>query len=667
MTTTKAPLFLRILKNGKLLDVKQFTGQQIVIGREGKVDAIINDGSISPIHAMVEERDGKFFICDLGSQSGTFLNGEKVIDSPIESGSEFKIGDYTVEFHVGVPKPRKQEDKPPEKSSDKPADKPVEKASAEPAPVVIPKALPKETPKQESPPKQKPLEAAPKEQASKEASKDLGKKNQPLVGNPLKNPGLVTFAPPSSAKLQETLKPGKGNVLEIVLVWKDRILNTYHFDRTGVIQVGSHPQNQIILPSFGSVRISHPLVKIDSGSTTVFLTPDMTGDVVRDNTTTTIDDMRKKGAIVASGAGFSYSLQQNELMKINIGEGVSLIVRFVTNGPESRLLPFIDMSVNQLTGLVVGLMLTTLFLFYVFLYAPPPPEQPEPEPERKAMVIMPKSAPVLMETTPEPEPKAANKTEKTKAPSAPARGSEGGSKNPKPSKAKAEVSKTKGTTDSGAPKAAPTKPLPKPKDVSKSGLLGAFGSAGMQNEVNKAKGASQGATNVAQSATGTAPDGTADGGGNALHDVKASGTGTATYGIKGVETAGRGSGKTGYGQSGIGAKKNATLIAGDEPSIVSGSIDKEAIRRVVQANLKQIKACYEKGLNREPGLYGKIVIQWTIGPGGKVLEAGIKSTTMNSSDVENCSVARLKTWKFPEPPAGEVAVVSYPFVFQAQE
>src|SRR6202035_5365345 len=100
---------------------------------------------------------------------------------------------------------------------------------------------------------------------------------------------------------------------------------------------------------------------------------------------------------------------------------------------------------------------------------------------------------------------------------------------------KNEISKTKGNTDNGAPKAAPVKPVPKPKDISKSGLLGAFGSSGMQNEISRAKGASQGATSNAQSATGTAPDGTDNGGGNALHDVKASGTGTATYGIKGVD------------------------------------------------------------------------------------------------------------------------------------
>ena len=41
---------------------------------------------------------------DLGSQSGTFVNGEKVVDAGLESGDEFKLGDVTFEFHVGVPR-----------------------------------------------------------------------------------------------------------------------------------------------------------------------------------------------------------------------------------------------------------------------------------------------------------------------------------------------------------------------------------------------------------------------------------------------------------------------------------------------------------------------------------------------------------------------------------
>jgi outer membrane biosynthesis protein TonB len=344
-----------------------------------------------------------------------------------------------------------------------------------------------------------------------------------------------------------------------------------------------------------------------------------------------------------------------------------VVVRYVNSGPDALIAPLIDFSVNQLTGFIVGLMGTALFLFYAYLYAPTLPEKPEEdqEPPRKAQFYY-KKPPTPVEIEDKPVAHNAPVTEKTKEPPAPSRGQEGASSAPKHSNTTNKVAKQKGTTTHAQSAAAPAKP--KPKDVSKTGLLGAFASHGMQADLNKAYQGAGNAAGAAKAATGAASEGEGEGpGGNALKDVGANGNGTATVGIAGVKTHGRGGGVSGYGTGGLGAKKNASLIAGDDQATFSGTIDKEAIRRVVQANLKQIKACYERGLNRDPSLYGKIVIQWTIGPGGRVLEAGIKNTTMNSAEVESCAVARLRTWKFPEPPAGEVAVVSYPFVFQAQE
>ena len=95
-------------------------------------------------------------------------------------------------------------------------------------------------------------------------------------------------------------------------------------------------------------------------------------------------------------------------------------------------------------------------------------------------------------------------------------------------------------------------------------------------------------------------------------------------------------------------------------------MDKEKIRTVVQSHLKEIKICYEHALNLTPKLAGKLVILWTIGPDGKVLEAHVKNSTLNSADLETCTIDRFKTWLFPNPPAGETAEVSYPFIFRGE-
>jgi len=55
-----------------------------VIGREAKGEDLLSDKlTISREHARFQKKDGQWFVTDLGSTNGTYLNGEK-----IESGKE---------------------------------------------------------------------------------------------------------------------------------------------------------------------------------------------------------------------------------------------------------------------------------------------------------------------------------------------------------------------------------------------------------------------------------------------------------------------------------------------------------------------------------------------------------------------------------------------------
>ena len=97
---------------------------------------------------------------------------------------------------------------------------------------------------------------------------------------------------------------------------------------------------------------------------------------------------------------------------------------------------------------------------------------------------------------------------------------------------------------------------------------------------------------------------------------------------------------------------------------VSGSVDKESIRRVIREHLVQVRHCYEKELKVKPGLAGKLVLQWEIGAGGQVLSSQVNRSV--DPQVDACMLETLKTWRFPPPPAGTPRVqVIYPFVFSA--
>ena len=112
--------------------------------------------------------------------------------------------------------------------------------------------------------------------------------------------------------------------------------------------------------------------------------------------------------------------------------------------------------------------------------------------------------------------------------------------------------------------------------------------------------------------------------------------------------------------------------SGDDPGvgtgdpIILGALDKSAIDRVVKANLAPIRSCYKKELEKNPHLFGKIVVKFTIAKDGTVSSATVKSSTMNNSVCESCITALFLKMKFPKPKGDGVVIVSYPFVFNSQ-
>ncbi|MBL7575259.1 FHA domain-containing protein [Peptoniphilus asaccharolyticus DSM 20463] len=62
-----------------------------IIGRSSKCDITIKDKFVSKEHIEIREEDGVYFLEDLNSANGTFLNGEEVHDI-IELRNGDKIG-----------------------------------------------------------------------------------------------------------------------------------------------------------------------------------------------------------------------------------------------------------------------------------------------------------------------------------------------------------------------------------------------------------------------------------------------------------------------------------------------------------------------------------------------------------------------------------------------
>ena len=68
-------------------------GESIVLGSSADCDIQLDEAGVAPRHAEICLLDGKSLqLRDLGSESGTLLNGEPVSETLLGSGDEIRIG-----------------------------------------------------------------------------------------------------------------------------------------------------------------------------------------------------------------------------------------------------------------------------------------------------------------------------------------------------------------------------------------------------------------------------------------------------------------------------------------------------------------------------------------------------------------------------------------------
>lgn len=645
----KPPVLLRVYLNDKLEGVRQFDKKQIVIGRNAESQLQLNDDSVSPLHAFIEERDSGYYLADLGSTSGTYRNGQKTLDDKLESGDEIKVGSYKIQFFIGVPKPAG----PPQKTSAKAPPEPVEvkppPAKSEPVKAATAKSRPS-------------IPMAPTHGAKKHKKK-----------------GGKTFAPASPIRdPRDIVRPGKGTVIEVIVAWKERIIAARHFNDKGTVTIGSSPDCDLVVPIFGAAKF--PLVKIQNLAT-ISISQDMAGELVRDQGSVTFAELFKQNKMRPNGGLYDLDIPQGEMARIGFqGDLLSVFVRYVAETPKPLVAPLLDLTASEVTGVILAFVVSAIFGLYMMIYSPTelPDEARLEEPLRKAVVTFNAPKKVVIEQVEEKptEKKVVQIVEKqkqTQTPTAANDGKQGVAGEVAPKKPTKEPPKLTSTRQGGATKTAPTEgstPKAQKPDPSKMGLLNVFGSKGTQSKLDKTFSGAGDLTGMANSATGFAGNADSRAGDNIgakLKDTGPGGKGTATVGISGVGTqSGKGAGTYGTGTGGIGNKGSVNIDVGGQEAEFTGSIDKEAIRRIIQQNKNAIRSCYERSLQRHPDLYGKLVLEWDIEERGKVTRTAVKSNNLGDSEVANCIMGRIKDLKFPEPPPDQIGRVTFPFVFSSQ-
>lgn len=88
--------YLQRIENDEIQDLAAVS----IIGRSSECQIIIADPRVSRRHAMIRKQDGGFYLFDLGSFNGSYLNGSRVTAArQLQHGDVLTFADH--EFHYG--------------------------------------------------------------------------------------------------------------------------------------------------------------------------------------------------------------------------------------------------------------------------------------------------------------------------------------------------------------------------------------------------------------------------------------------------------------------------------------------------------------------------------------------------------------------------------------
>ncbi len=104
------------------------------------------------------------------------------------------------------------------------------------------------------------------------------------------------------------------------------------------------------------------------------------------------------------------------------------------------------------------------------------------------------------------------------------------------------------------------------------------------------------------------------------------GGGGSAAGIGGIGSLG-----SGKGGGSFGAKSTAGIASVGGDPVILGALDRTLIDAVIKRHTNQIRYCYQRQLQQNPALAGKVVVKFVIAPDGAVSQAAIRSSSACTS------------------------------------
>lgn len=83
---------------GTVTETWHLTSKPMAFGRGATADAFVNDDSLSRTHFLVTHEDHEFFLIDLDSQNGTFVQGDRISAHKLRHGDVIRAGQSLFAF-----------------------------------------------------------------------------------------------------------------------------------------------------------------------------------------------------------------------------------------------------------------------------------------------------------------------------------------------------------------------------------------------------------------------------------------------------------------------------------------------------------------------------------------------------------------------------------------
>jgi hypothetical protein len=673
------PITFHIYEGDQLLRAETLTQDVIKIGKLDSSHLKIDDPAVSRMHSVIEVGGpSDVYIIDLGSASGTIVNGQRVSKTKLASGDRIQFGAMLVVIEIGgdavsravtpVPSARAAIAEPPQFVAAAPVRNPVPSnpGFAQPAQAQPVYAQPSRAPSASRAPRQR--AAAPMGALAAEAAGDYGE--------PVTYQLVPVTSPVNPAEIDST-----ESAVEVIVMWGElSILHVAHLSPPRAFYVGDSTDAKgksdtdflIGSESLGAARL--PVV-VESGASVAVVVPQGAhGDVTLENQRFSFAELEAQGQMQQCGqlnGAKQYAVPNGATARVQY-RGFTFIVKptlaaqAVGMGGNARFnwRDYIWAAASM--GLHIGMLLLFYFL--------------PPSSSSLSLDLLNADSRLVQYLIEPPETEELETPEWLDDSKMDDEGGQGKRhKDEEGQMGKKEEKKTKNKYGIEGPKENedPHMAREEAKEMaSQAGIIGVLkASVGAWNSPTSPYGRDTALGSDPMSALGALMGdqvganfgfgglglrGTGRGGG---------GTGEGTIGLGNIGTIGHGAGGgtgSGYGSGagGFRGRQAKVPFIRSGKADVRGSLSKEVIRRIIHRHINEVRFCYEQELNQRPDLQGRVSVKFIISPTGAVQTAATSASTLGSAKAEACIVDAVRRWNFPSPEGGGIVVVNYPFVLE---